>query len=316
MSPRLLRFTTLLFLAGPLSAAAQTLPCQGGQEADPCLLNASAQIPVGSYDIRPRSLSIANKQIAITGVGTFTVLAQNITLQPGARVIAPGVPDDPDTPANEGGITNVTLDATGMFTMQSSGNTKSKIDTTGTDVGGDISIQAIGLVDIDGSLVANSTKQFGSGGYIEVWSVAGDVTIGGDPSEGIKTIGDAEGGGGGISIEATEGSITVAAQLVAKGGDCSSSCDVTFDAGGSITTTPQGVIDVNASGIGDGGFVGADAGADLNLAGNIFANGSASDLEGGSGGFLEIDTDGSVTLGRIEMKGDGRDAFSRAEPCS
>src|SRR4029450_889566 len=105
----------------------------------------------------------------------------------------------------------------------------------------------------------------GFGGPINVKSDTGNITVTGDPSEGIKSFGNAQGGGGSITIDATLGSINVSTQLVPKGGDCGS-CEVNLNAGTSITTTAQGVLDLRASGIGDGGFVSVSAGTDINMA--------------------------------------------------
>jgi hypothetical protein len=304
MSIRPLLFATLLFLATVVPAAAQTLPCQGGQEADPCVLGSpTSSIPVGTYDIRPRSLSVTNRQFTVTGTGIFKVLAQNITLQPGARFVV----------SSNTGNTGITFDAAGTFEMQSQGNSKSKIDVSGNFGGGAILLRAGGDITINGPLTSNATNQLGFGGNVDILSLAGDVTVAGDPSEGIKSSGNAQGGGGSITIIAPVGSIAVSTQLVPKGGDCSS-CAVSLTAGGDIATTAQGVVDMRASGIGDGGFFDAFAGGNVNLAGNILANGSSDEFEGGSGGDVVVDADGAVAIGgRIEVNGAGQNASPGSE---
>ena len=95
---------TLFVAAAP--AAAQ-LPC-ANPAADPCVIGSSVTIPVGIYDIRPKSLSVANKQITVGGAGELKILAANITFKPGARFIATGTD----------GNTIVTLDATGAIDLQ------------------------------------------------------------------------------------------------------------------------------------------------------------------------------------------------------
>jgi hypothetical protein len=90
---------------------------------------------------------------------------------------------------------------------------------------------------------------------------------------------------------------------------------VNLNAGTDITTTPQGIVDMRASGIGDGGFFSASAGGNINLVGNILANGSAADeacgaggcRDGGTGGDVLVSANGSVVMsGRVELNGAGR----------
>jgi hypothetical protein len=257
-------------------------------------------VPVGVYDIRPRSLSVGNKQITISGAGELKILAANVTFQPGARFIATGTD----------GNTTVTLDATGTIDLQSMGTSKSKIDVSGNFGGGTINLHSVGNLSINGTLISNATNLLGFGGPINVKSDTGNITVTGDPSEGLKSFGNAQGGGGSITIDAPLGSLSISTQLVPKGGDCGS-CEVNLNAGTSITTTAQGVLDLRASGIGDGGFVSVSAGTDINMAGNILANGSSDDTDGGTGGDVLIAAGGSVTMGgRIELNGAGQDAVS------
>jgi hypothetical protein len=294
MTRRLSLLATMVVLAAA-PALAVNLPCLN---VDPCVINSSSTIPVGLYDIRPRSLVIGNKQLTISGAGEFKVLANNITFQPGARILA-------DSSVN---LMTVTLDAAGVMDIQSQGTSKSKIDVSGTDGGGTINLTSVGNLSINGTLISNATTVFGFGGPIAIKSTTGNVTITGDPSEGIRSFGNAQGGGGAIMVDATLGSIAISTQIVPKGGDCGS-CSVDLTAGGSISTTAQGVMDLRASGFGDGGSFSATAGGDVNLAGNILANGSSDDMDGGAGGDVEIDAGGSVTIGgRIEVNGAGQDA--------
>jgi hypothetical protein len=294
MTPRLALLSTVVVLAAA-PALAVNLPCLN---VDPCVINSSSTIPAGLYDIRPRSLVIGNKQITISGAGEFKVLANNVTFQPGARIIA-------DSSVN---LMTVTLDAAGTMDLQSQGTSKSKIDVSGSDAGGNINLTSVGNLSINGTLISNATTTFGFGGSIAIKSTTGNVTITGDPSEGIRSFGNAQGGGGAIAVEATLGSIAISTQIVPKGGDCGT-CSVDLFAGTNVTTTAQGVMDLRASGAGDGGSFSATAAGDINLAGNILANGSSDDTDGGSGGDVEIDANGSVTVaGRVEVNGAGQDA--------
>jgi hypothetical protein len=295
MRSRLLLLSTLL--VGAAVPAAAQLPCPAG---DPCFINSTVTIPVGVYDIRPRSLVVGNRTITVSGAGELKILAANVTIQPGGRFVATGTD----------GNTTVTLDATGTIDLQSQGTSKSRIDVSGNFGGGTINLLAVGNVTVNGTLVANATNLAGFGGPITLRSETGSITVTGDPSEGIKSFGNAQGGGGAITMDALLGSIAVSTQLVAKGGDCGS-CEVSLTAGGNVTTTAQGLIDLRASGIGDGGYLSVSAGGDVNLAGNILANGSSDEMEGGAGGDILISAIGSITVGgRIELNGAGQDAVS------
>lgn len=274
-----------LTIATPAMAA---LPCGN---SDPCVLNSTVTIPVGLYDIRPRSLVVGNKQITISGAGEFKILANNVTMQPGARFIATGTD----------GQTTVSLDAAGTMDIQSQGTSKSKIDVSGNFGGGTINLNSVGNLSINGTLIANASNLLGYGGPINIKSTNGNVSITGDPSEGIRSFGNAQGGGGAITVDAPAGSIAVSTQLVPKGGDCGG-CEVDLSAGVDVTTTAQGVLDVRASGIGDGGAIDITAGRDVILNGNILANASGDEMDGGSGGDVLIDAVRNVTFGaRIEI---------------
>ncbi len=287
----------LAFSAVGVTPAAAALPC-ANPAADPCLISSAATVPVGVYDIRPKSLSVANKTITVSGAGELRILANDITIQPGGRFVASGTD----------GNTTITLDAAGAISLQSQGTSKSRIDVSGNFGGGTINLHSVGDLSVIGTLIANATNSQGYGGSINVKSDTGNVTIGGDPSEGIKSLGNSQGGGGAIAIESTLGSVNVSTQLVAKGGDCGS-CEVDLTAGTSIATTAQGVIDMGASGVGDGGFLSVAAGTDVTMAGNVLANGSSDDMDGGAGGDALISASGNVTIGgRVEVSGSGRDA--------
>jgi hypothetical protein len=284
----------LCALATTAGRAAAALPCQNAL-ADPCVISSSATIAVGTYDIRPRSLVVnASKTITLSGTGTFAVLANNITFQAGSRIVN----------ASTGPNVTVTLMATGTISLQSQGTSKSKIDVTGTD-GGNINLIGGGDVSVIGSLTANATNQFGAGGSIIVHSDTGNVTVGGDPNEGIRAQGDSEGGGGFVSLEATVGSINVSTQLAPKGGDCGG-CEVDMTAGLDITTTTAGIIDMTPSGAGDGGTADIEANRNILIQGNVTASGGAGtqDTGGGSGGDLTFIAGGDLTLNaRIGIDG-------------
>src|SRR5262245_1806312 len=146
-----------LLVAAP--ASAQLLPCVS-QATDPCVISSTANIAVGTYDIRPRSLSVGNKQLTLTGAGTVKILANNITFTPGARVIS----------IQTTGNIAVDLEATGFIDIQSMGTSKSKIDTSSNFGGGNIMLHAGTNVTVNGPLTANANDPAGAafGGSVDV----------------------------------------------------------------------------------------------------------------------------------------------------
>jgi hypothetical protein len=239
---------------------------------------------------------VANKQLTITGVGEMKILANNITFQPGGRFVTTGTD----------GATSITLDAAGFIDIQSQGTSKSKIDVSGNNGGGNIMLHSAGNLTVNGTLIANATNVFGFGGSITLLSDTGNISVTGDPSEGLKSFGNAQGSGGSITLTALLGSISINTQIVPKGGDCSS-CFIDLFAGQDITSTAQGLLDMRASGFGDGGELSALAGGNINLAGNILANASSDDFDSGDGGSVDFDAGGNIVLGgRIELNGAGR----------
>jgi len=182
------------------TASAQLLPCVS-QATDPCLINSTTNIPAGTYDIRPRSLSVANKQLTLTTTpvtsGTVKILANNITFQPGARFISIGT----------SGNIAVDLEATGFIDIQSQGTSKSKIDTSSNFGGGDITLHAGTNLTVSGPLTSNANNPEGAGfgGSMTLRADTGSIILQGDPSEGMRSNGkaafDSQGGGGSTETE-------------------------------------------------------------------------------------------------------------------
>jgi hypothetical protein len=299
MSFRLLPLAAALVASTALPAAAQ-LSCVN-PAADPCVIDATANIAVGVYDIRPKSLTVGNKLFTLTGgPGTVHILANDIIFQPGARFVA----------NHTAGLVAVTLEATGAIDLQSQGTSRSRIETSGSGTAGAITLVSGGDLTSNATLLANASSQFGFAGAISLLSMTGNVSVGG---EGIKASGEQQGGGGTISLDAILGSVTVSALLEAKNGDCSG-CEVSISADGDVTTTAQGDVDMRASGIGDGGTFNVLAGGNIALAGDILANGSQDEFEGGAGGELDVDAGGALVVGgRIEINGAGQGASPGSE---
>jgi len=145
-----LSILTIATLAAP--AAAQ-LPCVT-PGADPCVINSTVNLPVGTYDIRPKSLVVMNKQITVTGAGELHILANNVTFQPGGRFVATGTD----------GATTIAFQSDQFIDIQSQGTSKSKIDVSGNNGGGNIDLHAVGDITVNGTLISNATNVFGFGG--------------------------------------------------------------------------------------------------------------------------------------------------------
>lgn len=276
------------------STTTTTLPPLCPPAQDPCVLNDSVTIPAGLYDIRPRSLDIKNKTITVAGSGVFGIAAANILLEPGARLVS----NEPN-----GDITFAVV-ADGTFTTQSQGTSKSRIDVSGDLGGGNVDITAGGDVSVDGAILANASNTLGFGGSITLTSNTGNVSITGDPSVGIQSNGNSQGGGGLIVVNSIIGAVSVDSPLVAKGGDCSG-CEIDLYAGTDITTTVTGDVDLTSSGGGDGGTLSAEATNSITLNGNVLANGSGGVQNGGAGGEADLYADdGALTVnGRTELNG-------------
>jgi hypothetical protein len=293
MFSRFIALASLLTALATATAQADLLPCKSA--SGDCVINPDT-LAVGLYDIRPRNLVVQNHAINVTGVGELHILANNITLQPGARLLA--------TTASGNG-NNVTLEADGTLAVQSQGTSQSKIDASGLNNGGTITLHSGSTMTVNGTLLAGTTltqNAFGSGGTIELTADTGNLSVTGN---GLSSIGADQGGGGLIVLTATLGAVSVAAPIVAKGGDCGG-CEVDFNAGTDVSTTSTGDVDERASGdAGDGGFFSVTAGGNVNLVGDLLLNGSGqiSGGSGGAGGDVLIGADGSITFGRIEANG-------------
>jgi hypothetical protein len=297
MSARLIR--SLGLLAGILAVApamGQVLPCLN-PAADPCVIASGVTLPAGNYDIRPRSLDIkASRTITIGGSGTFQIQANNIVLEPGAKIVG----SDPF-----GNIT-ITLLADGSFTMLSAGTSTAKLNVSGGSGGGTINIGAGGNVVVNGNLSSSATNTDGIGGNITITSTGGNVSFSSALGEGIRTNGQSMGGGGTIGIVAVVGGITIDGPITSKGGDCGG-CELDLTAGTDIMTTAKGDVNLTAT-VGDGGTLFAEAGGSITLNGSVIADagpGSGTNVIGGAGGEVDLFADGgAITVNaRTELNG-------------
>lgn len=312
----------------------------GAPVPDPCRITTPRAIDPGSVlDLRPAALVVATSSGRLdAGTGTMAILARDVTLEAGARLVAAG-----------GGVTVL---ATGRIVV----NASARIDASATGGGGRILLGAGGDILIDGPVRAagigipafGGSVVIGAGGSVRLRDVdasggtqasplgvtranvdvvAGDrvdltgsidvshgecLTCGISVSAGsvlvaqkldVRATGAAGNGG---AIQLGGGSIVLNGDLVASGGGG----DPDFGGGGGdVVVTADDTLDVNASILlggtapdGDGGTFDLDAGGDLRIAAS-----SVLDADGGGegcGGFPAYVTAGrDVTTGRIKLAG-------------
>jgi hypothetical protein len=265
---------------------------------NPCTIAGGSTVAAGIYDVRPRDLLVTPGTSTIDTTGNLTVMANNITFQPGATLLSPGSPD-----TMSGGT--VVFEADGTITMQSAGTSKSRIDATAVN-GGQVSLTANGDITIDGLLVANATSRDGGGGEVDVTSTMGNLSITGD---GVVAKGGDRYGGGSAYLEATLGSLTLDAPATAANGDCSG-CEIDLTAGTTILTTLKGDIDVGASNVGDGGTIDIESTGDCTINGQLLGDAAGNSTDGGGAGAdvtVASDTGNLAITDRVEVNGHSPD---------
>ena len=264
-----------------------------GPTDDPCVVTTSVTVPGGTViDLGTRDLLVlAGRDItaAATGTGSLTILAGRIEFQDSAKIIAPGV-------GGYGG--SVTLTASEDLVMAAN----SRIDVTAGS-GGDIDIDAQSVF-LGGQLRAVATAREGDGGFIDVTSTTGDITIGGG---GIMVTGGNGYGFGGFVFLLAANHLDIQALIEAKGGEGG---DVDIEAiAGDLTIGPTAAVNNNATlEANDGGDVSFAAGGTVAIQGPVYSRGQGSLLEGGGyGGDFDI-IGKNVTIGaQIELVGAGPD---------
>ena len=288
-----IRTIAVVFVACGLfatSAAAQLCP----PAADPCTVTSSINVPSGSvFDLGGRDLVVlSGKVINVQDAGVLTILAGDITLQDTAKINASGT---------DGFGGEVLLSATGNIVLQ----TSARIDVSAA-AGGSIDLLATNVT-MNGQLRANSTIRDDDGGLVTIQTTS-DIDIAGT---GINANGGDRFGFGGLVDLLADGDIMVASPIEVKGGDGDGG-DIDLDALGNVTTTAGAVLNSIATyEFGSGGAVSITAGLDVDMAGDVFARGSGSLIEGGGdGGDLDVIADGNAILsGRVELTGAGPDGF-------
>jgi hypothetical protein len=291
--------------------------CAPPAGSDPCVINANQTVPGDqpgcTLDLGGRGLVIkADTTLTLgKGVGTLTILARTILLEPNAQIVAQGL-----SISGVGTVAgNIGLAATDTITLQSQGTKRAQISVA-AQYGGQLVLQAGNDIIVGGSLSAQGTGSDGIGGDVTVTSAQGNLTItgGGIHADGGNNV-DNGASGGTVTLEA-HGSVTIDALIDDSDGDCGDTCetDVTADTG-NVTITANGSIDVSGMGsVASGGDVQIMAAGAVQVSGQILGTATGTnglDGAGGDGGGLLVSAGAGVTLSSLvslsghSLDGDG-----------
>jgi len=271
---------------------------------DPCVVSATCTIPAGAtFDVRPRALIVRRPLVVGTGTALTTILADSILVEPEGDVTANGTSGG----GSLGG--SFRLEATTTIVTRSQGNTRSRLRADAGLNGGSITLVAGGDVDLASTVSVAASNNLGYGGTIEVFSATGSIRIadtGGGTT--IKATGGSstDASGGVVDLFADQ-SVWIDGEIDASNGN--SLAEINVEAThGTITTTSRGRLKVNASGLGDGGFVELAAGGAVTLAGIIEAkaagSGNGENAEGGYGGVVVVSGAGvTLSASTIDLRG-------------
>ncbi|HWP65935.1 MAG TPA: hypothetical protein VNO26_08495 [Candidatus Limnocylindria bacterium] len=264
-----------------------------GPADDPCVVTSDVSVPGDTtIDLGTRDLVVgAFRTIMVQGTGTggVTIRAGDLTLATGAKIISGSV---------QGVGGQITLEARGALVTESG----SRIQTT-AGLAGDVTLLAE-RVELGGVVQAMATTRDGDGGYVTIISSAGGVTLGGAGMD--ITGGDRDGFGGFLDVLA-EGSVTVTAPVVVKGGEGG---DVFFNVfEGDLLIQPGADITANATTpLGDGGSLSMTAAGLLSVQAPVSLRGAGDLLEGaGSGGDVDLTADRVVLAAPVDLSGPGPD---------
>ncbi|MCK6555245.1 dockerin type I domain-containing protein [Candidatus Binatia bacterium] len=251
-----------------------------------CTIKKSFDIPTGCVlDFGNRNVTVANLATLDIKSGTVSIKAGEFTVAAGGSVEGRGT--GTTSPGDTGGT--LTITATGSVAVQRA-SSAGRIDVSGTQTSGSVTINADGNVTINGRVIAESLTA-AEGGLI-------DITAGGDIVSTAASRLSVAGSGGGSG-----GSVYITAGGKA---DLGGPIDLTgYDGGGlDIVADAHAIIgDVEAKGTGwgsginmeegAGGTVDAVAGTYLRVDGVIRAAGS----NGGAGGAVALTADrGDITI--------------------
>ena len=262
----------------------------------PCVVSTDCSLPSGFVaDLGARPLLIqANKTITIPDPGIVKITANGITLEGGAKIVAEG-----------GGTPSVELVSTSTttgITMEAA----SRITTGSRGDGGIVDLRSNGPVVMRGSLRAPGPSTLDVGGDVSI-QAQGNILIDGTGS-GIDVSGGLEGFGGYIDITSLAGTVTIDSELKLDGGDGGA---LSIDALGNVDVQTGTLIDVGATlGGGYGGEVDI-SGHDVQVAAAVAGTGKREDdgsneptFSGGDGAAVTIDATGNLAVnGTFDIKG-------------
>ncbi len=195
----------------------------------------------------------------------------------------------------------VSVEATGNVSVRKTGNSVARIDVAGA-ASSSITIVSGGDVLVEGVLDASTTV---------VDQFAGDITIAAfnviAPGE-FDVHGGLAGAAGTVSIDTTQfppaigGNIILTGKIDGSSGE-SFATSVELLADGDIDCRANIDLQATKNG-GSGGFLDADAGGSVTLGGSIKTSGQASSEDIGDAGDVEVDAVGSISLsGTLDLSG-------------
>ncbi len=255
----------------------------------------SKQLTLGpqcSLDFGDRPLTLSGTGRLTFGSGELTIVTGSFAMQPGAYIAGRG--DGASNEEKVGG--DLTIRTTGDITLQKSASSRSRIDVSGSDRAGSITIDSGGNVAINGRLTASNLAVDADAGDITIRAAGDLITRAGSE---ILAVGGSEGRSGRITMEAG-GAIDLGDILDVSGeGDGS----IELEAGTRIVTR---ALKGNSS-YSHGGYVTMIATKEILVLGPVsMQSNNGIDSEGG---LLDLEaTLGNVIIdGNVSLEGSGAD---------
>jgi len=305
--------------AAIICTAADVIAAEAGCSTNPatlCTINSFHTVAASGcvFDFGERAVTVTgSSRIDALNFSEIEFRAGTFTILTTGQIRGNGSPGA----SSDGRGASIKIQTTGDFIMLGT----SKIDVSGTDLAGDITIETEGNATIEGLLDAFGVSGFATAGSILVNArgniatsravtvtnptgsfspgavelvAGGDITIGG-------TISVAGGDGGDVVIDGG-GNVTINAEITARGtGDAGSGGSIDIIAGRGVVVNGN----LRASGTSGSGNTGGSAGTitveaqygDISITGtaNITANGSTPD---GDGDEVSLTASGSIILGQ------------------
>lgn len=252
----------------------------------PCTIKKDFDIPTGCVlDFGTRAVTLANLAVLDIGSGAATIKAGAFTVAAGGFIDGKGLGSTP--PNDTGGA--LTIQTTGAVTVDSGLNT-GRIDVSGANVAGSVTITAGTTLTVKGRILADSLGT-ADGGYIDLTS-GGDIVT--DPTSELSAVG-AGGGSGGSVYLTTSGSVDARGPIDLDGYD-GGSLDIAADGAvvlGAVFAKGTGAGSGPDAESGLGGTVDVVAGTTVGVVGQVGAIGTA----GGCGGCVTLMSDhGDITV--------------------